>query len=88
MKATPTSKKNKINPPINIRPLAGERGEPLLINLIKRCPATMLAANRTDSVIGRIKFLTNSIITIRGIKAPGVPVGTKWIRKDEKAFKK
>ena len=30
----------------------------------------MLAANRTDSVIGRMKFLTSSIKTIRGIKAP------------------
>ena len=37
----------------------------------------MLAANRTDSVIGRMKFLTSSIKTIRGIKAPGVPEGTK-----------
>jgi hypothetical protein len=87
-KSHTTSKKNRINPPINIKPIERDIGAPLLIKLIKRCPATMLAARRTDNVIGRIKFLTSSIITIRGIKAPGVPVGTKWIKKDEKAFKK
>lgn len=43
----------------------------------RRCPATMLAANRTDRVIGRIKFLTSSIITIKGIRAVGVPSGIK-----------
>lgn len=39
----------------------------------------MLAANRTDRVNGRITFLTNSIITIKGIKIGGVPSGTKWV---------
>ena len=38
----------------------------------------MLAANRIDSVIGRITFLTVSIITIIGIKNAGVPKGTRW----------
>jgi len=43
---------------------------------IKRCPAVILATNRTDSVIGRIKFLIISIKTIIGIKAVGDPIGT------------
>jgi hypothetical protein len=38
----------------------------------------MFAASRTDSVIGRIRFLTVSIKTINIISAPGVPDGTKW----------
>lgn len=41
----------------------------------------MFAANRTDKVIGRMMFLIISIITIKGIKAAGVPIGTKWARK-------
>jgi len=48
----------------------------------------MLAANRTDSVIGRMKFLTSSIKTIRGIKAPGVPEGTKCDKNLLRAVKK
>jgi hypothetical protein len=43
-----------------------------------RCPASMLAVNRIISVIGRIKFLINSIITIKGINKVGVPNGTWW----------
>jgi len=43
----------------------------------RRWPAIMLAANRTDKVIGRIKFLVISIITINGIRAVGVPLGTR-----------
>ena len=43
----------------------------------KRCPATILAANRIERVPGRIILLTVSIITITGINMPGVPVGTK-----------
>jgi len=38
----------------------------------------MLAANRTDSVIGRIIFLIISIHTMNDINATGVPWGTKW----------
>lgn len=43
----------------------------------KRWPATILAASRTANVKGRITALTVSIITITGIKATGVPKGTK-----------
>jgi len=31
-----------------------------------------------ERVPGRITLLTVSIITMTGIRAPGVPVGTKW----------
>lgn len=44
----------------------------------KRWPATILAASRTDSVRGRIIFLTSSISTIKGIRRGGVPKGTRW----------
>ena len=47
-------------------------------NVNNKWPATILAANRIDKVIGRIIFLTVSIITIIGIKNEGVPKGTKW----------
>ena len=50
-------------------------------NVNKRCPATILAANRIDKVNGRIIFLTDSITTITGIKNLGVPIGTKWQNK-------
>lgn len=46
--------------------------------VIRRCPAIILAANRTAKVPGRIIFLIVSMITINGIKAGGVPWGTKW----------
>lgn len=46
--------------------------------VISRCPATIFAISRTDSVIGRITFLIDSIKTINGIKAEGVLCGTKW----------
>ena len=46
-------------------------------NVSNKWPATILAANRIESVIGRIIFLTVSIITIMGIKNEGVPNGTK-----------
>lgn len=69
--ATAISKtSNRINPPNNrvIRPkfklIIGN-----LIKVINKCPATKFAAKRTDRVIGRIKFLINSISTIKGIKA-------------------
>lgn len=45
-------------------------------SLINRWPATMFADKRTESVIGRIRFLTSSIITIKFISWTGVPVGT------------
>jgi len=50
-------------------------------NVNNKCPATIFAANRIDNVNGRIIFLTVSIITIIGIKNPGVPFGTKWANK-------
>jgi hypothetical protein len=43
----------------------------------KRCPAIIFAVNRTANVPGRIIFLTVSIHTINGIKAAGVPCGTR-----------
>jgi hypothetical protein len=43
----------------------------------KRWPATMLATNRMDSVIGRIKFLVISIRTIKFMSGRGVPSGTR-----------
>lgn len=46
--------------------------------LINKCPATIFADKRTDKVIGRIKLLMISIITIKGISRIGVPRGTKW----------
>lgn len=45
---------------------------------IRRCPAIKLAVNRTHKVMGRIIFLTSSIITINIIRAAGVPCGTRW----------
>jgi len=53
--------------------------EPNKVN--RRCPATILAASRIDKVIGRITFLTVSIMTITGIRNEGVPRGTKWANK-------
>lgn len=40
----------------------------------------MLAAKRTDRVMGRIILLIISMITIKGIRGTGVPVGTRWAR--------
>lgn len=39
----------------------------------------MLADKRTDKVIGRIKFLMVSIITIKNVNIIGDPRGTKWV---------
>lgn len=44
---------------------------------INKWPAIILAVKRTDRDPGRIKFLIVSIITINGIKIPGVPFGNK-----------
>ena len=41
----------------------------LLTKTISKCPATILAANRTDKVKGRITLLTSSIRTIKGMRA-------------------
>lgn len=45
---------------------------------IRRWPAIMFAVSRTHKVIGRIRFLTNSIITMKFIRATGVPWGSRW----------
>ena len=56
-----------------------EREGPVLpIRVNNKWPAIILAANRTAKVPGRIIFLIVSIKTINGIKAAGVPWGTKW----------
>ena len=60
-------------------------GKPEVTNVINKCPATILAANRTDKVIGRIILLTISINTINGINTIGVPNGTKWAKNDLKS---
>lgn len=54
----------------------------------RRWPAIIFAAKRTERVIGRIIFLTSSIMTIKGIKAGGVPIGTKWAKNEVKLFTK
>jgi hypothetical protein len=51
-----------------------------LIKLNNKCPAVILAANRTLNVIGRIKILKVSIKTINLIKTTGVPVGTRCLK--------
>lgn len=45
--------------------------------VISKCPAIKFAVSRTHNVIGRIKFLVNSIRTINLMRATGVPWGTK-----------
>lgn len=52
---------------------------PVFPNKVKsKWPAIILAASRIAKVPGRITFLMVSINTINGIKAKGVPWGTKW----------
>ena len=41
-------------------------------------PAVIFAASRTHSVIGRIKILAVSIITIEGFNQPGAPPGRRF----------
>lgn len=53
----------------------------------RRWPAIILAANRTDKVIGRIIFLTISINTINGIRGAGVPKGTRWAKNNRVLLK-
>jgi hypothetical protein len=57
-----------------MRDLLGRR---LLNRVSRRCPAIILAASRTERVIGRIMFLISSIITMKGINGAGVPKGTR-----------
>ncbi len=44
---------------------------------ISRWPAIRLAVRRTHKVMGRIRLLTSSIITIKFIRGTGVPWGSK-----------
>jgi hypothetical protein len=46
-----------------------------LNKLINKCPATIFAISRIAKVIGRIKFLIVSIITINDESIIGVPLG-------------
>ena len=48
-----------------------------------RCPATMLAAKRTERVKGRIRLLVSSMTTIKGIRTGGVLKGTRWAKISE-----
>ena len=54
----------------------------------RRCPAIMLAAKRIAKVKGRITDLINSIKTITGTRAIGVPNGTKWAKNEDLFFRK
>lgn len=64
--------------------IIGDERQKFPKRLISKCPATILADRRTESVIGRIMFLTNSINTIKFISWKGVPEGTIWAIMDEK----
>ena len=48
-----------------------------LNKIISKCPATMLAVNRMDKVMGRIKFLMSSIRTMKFIRKIGVSLGKR-----------
>lgn len=48
---------------------------------INKWPAIIFAVNRKVKAIGRIKFLSNSTITIKLIRKTGVPVGIRWAKK-------
>jgi len=50
-------------------------------SVINRWPAIRFAVSRTHNVIGRIKFLTSSIKTMKFINNRGVPCGNRWDRK-------
>ncbi len=53
----------------------------VLLSAIRMCPAVMFAQSRTDSVMGRINRLIDSIITIKCERAIGVDRGTKCLTK-------
>lgn len=61
--------------------LMGLPGMRFLRRVNKRCPAIMLAASRTERVMGRMILLVISIMIIKGIRGVGVPNGTRWARK-------
>lgn len=68
----------------NEESIIGEDRQKFPSKLISRWPATILADKRTERVIGRIMFLTSSIITIKFISWEGVPEGTMWAIIEEK----
>ena len=82
IKATAVSKTNRAirGIKITIKIISLDPGSPEVTKVISKWPATILAASRTDKVIGRIIFLTISINTIKGINTIGVPKGTRWAR--------
>jgi hypothetical protein len=53
----------------------------LLQSAIRMWPAVIFAARRTERVIGRISWLTLSIITMNWERGRGVLRGTRWLRK-------
>lgn len=64
----------------------GVRGVAELSKTISRCPAIMFADSRIASVAGRMRFLTVSIITMKGIRGGGVPCGIRWASRFEVLF--
>lgn len=81
---TPNSNTERIIIKGNEDSMIGEDRQKFPKSLINKCPATMLADKRTDRVIGRIMFLTNSISTMKFISWDGVPEGTMWAIIEEK----
>ena len=79
MIATADSKiRSKIWEKRRINTIIDDREGPVFPNRVsKRWPAIMFAASRILRVPGRIMFLMVSINTINGIRAKGVPWGTK-----------
>lgn len=79
MIATAASKiRRRICEKIKIDKIDNDRPGPVFPNNVKsKWPAIIFAASRTARVPGRIIFLTVSINTINGIRAGGVPWGTK-----------
>jgi len=53
----------------------------LLQRAIRIWPAVILAAKRTESVMGRMIWLTVSTSTMKLDRAIGVLRGTKWLKK-------
>lgn len=79
MQATADSKTVKIKGPGIARGVVmlGRVSREFPSKVISRCPAIRLAVSRTQSVIGRIRFLVSSINTMKDIRAFGVPCGTR-----------
>ena len=69
IKETANSKRTNNKSPISVPSITTPGREDIgpLTNTISKCPATILAASRTESVKGRITVLMSSINTIKGI---------------------